>query len=82
MKILALLLSKNGTDSFLPRQKLHATTFGPDVDGWRVLLPGTVAARFLWAACWSEAGLMGGNDGADMGTGVEGEGSGKESVAM
>ena len=31
----------------LPRQKLHATTFGPELDEFRLLLPGTVAARFL-----------------------------------
>lgn len=31
----------------LPRQKLHATTFGPELDECRLLFPGTVAARFL-----------------------------------
>jgi hypothetical protein len=47
-----------------------------------MLFPGTVAARFLCAACCSEAGLIGARVGADIGIGVEGEGSGKDSVAI
>ena len=62
-----------------PRQKLQATTLGPEFDPCRPVLPGTVAARFLCAACCSDAGLIGGNDGADMGVG---ELAGKDSVAI
>ena len=45
-------------------------------------MPGNVAERLLCAACCSEAGLIGGSDGADIGAGVAGDGSGNESVAM
>lgn len=44
-----------------------------------MLFPGTVDARFRWADWCSDAGLMGGSDGADIGgPGVEGS----ESVAI
>lgn len=66
----------------LPRQKLQATTFGPELAACRLLFPGTVAARFLCAACNSDAGRMGGSVGADIGAGVGGEGSFNGSVAI
>ncbi len=66
----------------VPLQKLHATTFGPEPDCGLPVLPGKVAERLLCAACCSEAGLIGGSDGADIGAGVAGDGSGNESVAM
>jgi len=67
-----------------PRHELQATTLGPDPEPRTLaVLPGTVAALFLSEACWSEAGLMGGNEGADMGAGVDGDDlSGKDRVAM
>jgi len=57
---------------------------GPDPEPRALaVLPGIVAALFLSEACWSEAGLMGGNEGADMGPGVDGDDrSGKDKVAM
>jgi hypothetical protein len=61
---------------------LHATTFGPEPDEGLPVLPGRVAERLLCAACCSEAGLIGGSEGADIGAGVAGEGSGRERVAM
>jgi hypothetical protein len=63
----------------IPLQKLHATTFGPELEGWRLLLPGRVVARFLCAACCSDAGLIGGREGVEI---VVGEGSGNDSVAI
>ena len=56
-----------------PRQKLHATTFGPDADIDRLFLPGTVTARFLWATPPAPSVRIGGKDGADIG--VIGDGS-------
>ena len=48
----------------LLRQKLHANTIRPECR-----LRGTGAARILWAACCADAGLRGGREGVDMGTG-------------
>ena len=66
----------------LPRQKLQATTFGPEFVDWRILFPGIVAARLRCAACNSEAGRRGGRVGADIGAGVGGDVSLSGSVVM
>lgn len=66
--------------SYVPRQKLHATTFGPAQVVCRLLLPGMVDARFLCAACCSEAGRMSGRGGAVIA--AVGELSGSANVAM
>lgn len=70
--------------AYAPRHELQATTFGPDPEPRPLLvLPGTVAALFLNAAWCSEAGLMGGNEGADIGAGVDGDDlSGNDNVAI
>lgn len=68
---------------FRARQELQATTFGPEPEPLPLVFPGTVAALFLSAAWCSEAGLRGGNEGADIGPGVDGDDlSGRDSVAI
>lgn len=79
-------LPSHQLDKNSPRQKLQATTFGPDpldcLPPAPALFPGTVAARLRWRACCSDAGRMGGRFGADMGAGVGGAVSERGSVAM